>query len=477
MFFGRERELSLLTGLLEKRVASLVVIRGRRRIGKSTLVEEFAKRSKIPLFSFQGLAPTNKTTQQSEREIFVEQMAKHGIAGVASNDWTHIFHYLAQRVQQGRAIVLLDEISWMGSKDPDFLGKLKMTWDVHLKKNPKLIVILCGSASSWIEEEIIKSSAFLGRISLKMMLHELPLHHCNQFWGKYEKRISTFDKFKFLAITGGIPRYLEELHPNQSAEENIRRLCFQKEGFLFEEFTHIFSDIFGKKSDTYEKIVRALVNGSCELADLYKKLKIEKSGKLSEYLDHLILGGFVVRDRTRVLSTVKPSKLSHFRLSDNYLRFYCKWIEPVKDRIEANAYDHNSLTSVPGWDGIMGLQFENLVLHNRKAIHKLLNISPEQILWDNPYFQRAIKAHPGCQIDYLIHTLHHFLYICEIKFSRHPISKKIIKEMQEKMRRLKIPKHISKLPVLIHVCGVEEEVVESGFFAKIIDFGQLLEAP
>lgn len=477
MFFGRERELNLLMSLLEKRVASMVVIRGRRRIGKSTLVEEFAKCSNLPLFSFQGLAPTQKTTQQSEREVFVEQMAQQGIVGVAANDWTHIFHHLAQKVRQGRAVVLLDEISWMGSKDPDFLGKLKMAWDIHLKKNPKLILILCGSVSSWIEEEIIKSSAFLGRISLKFLLGELPLYQCNQFWGKYGKRISSFDKFKFLSITGGVPRYLEELHPNQSAEENIRRLCFQKEGFLFEEFTHIFSDIFGRRSETYEKIVHVLVSGSCELADLYEKLRIEKSGKLSEYLDHLILGGFVVRDRTRTISSAKPSKLSRFRLSDNYLRFYCKWIEPAKERIEADAYDTASFTRVPGWDTIMGLQFENLVLNNRKAIHKLLNISSLQVLWDNPYFQRATKTHPGCQIDYLIHTAHHFCYICEIKFSRHPISKDIIQEMEEKMDRLKVAKHISKVPVLIHVCGVDEEVAESGFFAKIIDFGQLLDTP
>src|SRR6185437_8488786 len=274
MFFGRERELNLLMNLLDKRVASLVVIRGRRRIGKSTLIEEFAKRANLPFFSFQGLPPTPKTTQQSEREVFVKQMEKQGIVGVASDDWTHIFYHLAGKVRQGKAIVLLDEISWMGSQDPDFLGKLKMTWDLHLKKNPKLIFVLCGSVSSWIEQEIIKSSAFLGRISLKLLLGELPLHHCNRFWGKYEKRISAFDKFKFLAVTGGIPRYLEELNPNQSAEENIHHLCFQKEGFLFEEFTNIFTDIFGRRSDTYEKIVRALVSGSCELSELYKKLKI-----------------------------------------------------------------------------------------------------------------------------------------------------------------------------------------------------------
>jgi hypothetical protein len=116
-------------------------------------------------------------------------------------------------------IVLFDEISWMGSKDPDFLGKLKNAWDLYFKKNPKLIFILCGSVSSWIDKNILSHTGFLGRISYRLTLEELPLKDCNQFWSSAGGQISAYEKLKVLSITGGVPRYLEEIKPRMSAEK------------------------------------------------------------------------------------------------------------------------------------------------------------------------------------------------------------------------------------------------------------------
>ncbi len=138
-------------------------------------------------------------------------------------------------------------------------------------------------------------------------------------------------------------------------------------------------------------------------------------------------------------------------------------------------FDKRSILTFPGWDTIMGLQFENLVLHNRKSIQKILQLFPETIVFDNPYFQHDTKTQPECQIDYMIQTTHHFLYICKIKFSEKLIGMEILSAMKEKMTRLKVPKHFSLYPILIHASAVQKEVIESGFFAKIIDFATLLE--
>ena len=138
-FVGRKHELSLLNDLLEKKVASLVVIRGRRRIGKSRLVQEFAQHKKYYVFS--GLPPTNNTTAQSQRDEIARQLAlQSDIPEVKVDDWSKLFLLLAKEVKKGRAIILFDEISWMGSKDPDFLGKLKNAWDLYFKSNPKRIL-------------------------------------------------------------------------------------------------------------------------------------------------------------------------------------------------------------------------------------------------------------------------------------------------------------------------------------------------
>jgi hypothetical protein len=148
---------------------------------------------------------------------------------------------------------------------------------------------------------------------------------------------------------------------------------------------------------------------------------------------------------------------------------------PNKDKISRNAFDKASLTLLPGWESIMGLQFENLILNNRAILHEILGIKPEEIVYDNPFFQRKTTLQQGCQIDYLIQTRYDTLYICEIKFSRHPVKIDVITEVKEKTNRLKMPRHISRRPVLIHVNGVSEDVLESQYFSNVIDFGQMLE--
>jgi hypothetical protein len=129
---------------------------------------------------------------------------------------------------------------------------------------------------------------------------------------------------------------------------------------------------------------------------------------------------------------------------------------------------------LPEWNTIMGLQCENLVLHNRKQLHSLLKIPPEDVICENPFFQKTTQRLSGCQIDYLIQTKFGTLYVCEIKFSKSPIGSSILQEMEAKIRALKPSRGFSVRPVLIHVNGVTEDVVDADYFAAIIDLGQLL---
>lgn len=119
--------------------------------------------------------------------------------------------------------MVFDEISWMGLCDPTFLSKLKDLWDVYLKQNDRLILIICGSASSWIDRHLMSNTGFVGRVSFTLTLRELSLAECRQFWPKH---ISIFEILKVLSVTGGVPKYLEEIDPKSSAEDNIRQLCF-----------------------------------------------------------------------------------------------------------------------------------------------------------------------------------------------------------------------------------------------------------
>lgn len=472
-FIGRKAQLKALESLWNKTTASLVVIRGRRRIGKSRLVEEFSRNKKV--LSFMGLAPTEFTTAQDQRDEFASQLSQQtGLPPIKTQDWSHLFLLLAEKVKSGRVIVFFDEISWMAHDDVNFLGKLKTIWDKNFRKNPKLILILCGSVSSWIEKNILSSTGYFGRVSLKITLDELSLPYCNQMLEAVGFKGSNYEKFLLLSITGGIPWYLEQIRRDLNAVENIRLLCFEKDGLLVDEFKYIFHDLFNKRGDIYQRIIEILSNRKAEYSEIADKLDYNSSGTLSGYLDELIVSGFLARDYTWLIKTGKRAKLSQYRLRDNYLRFYLKYINPKIDLINENMYREISLASLPGWDSIMGLQFENLILNNRMLIHKILGLTESEIVYANPFFQHQTVKQRGCQIDYMLQTRYQTMYVCEIKFSRDPLGMEIIKEVQDKIDSLTTPKNTTCLPVLIHIGGVSERVLEQKYFVKIIDLSDLL---
>ena len=426
------------------------------------------------MLSFEGLSPRRAITMQDQLNEFSRQLARQCGLKQRFTDWGDALFELSKHTQTGRVIVLLDEISWMALEDDDFPGKVKIAWDKYFKKNPKLIFFVCGSVSAWIKKNIVNSTGFHGRISLKLFLRELPLNICKKFWGAYESKVSNAEKIRIIAVTGGVQKYLEEMNPKITADENIRRMAFTDGGILFNDYSDIFTDTLQRKSEIYEKIVRLLSEGAVDSKDISKKINVAKGKYLSELLDELTSSGFISKNSSWNLKTGKTSAISEYRLSDNYIRFYLKYIEPNLDKIIAGNFSERALSSLPGWSSIMSLQIENLVLNNRSKIKSLLNIMPDEVICDNPYLQRGGKRKRGCQIDYLIQTKFDNIYVCEIRYSRSIIKKDIIDEVDDKIKRLSIPRHTSIRPVLIYLGDVHDEVLDTNYFAKIINIEELL---
>lgn len=477
-FIGRRQELSELEKL-SKSKANLVVLKGRRRIGKSRFVEEFGKDKTFIRFS--GVPSEIGTTDQMQKDIFTKQLSKElNIPYTKSDDWSNIFDLLAYHVKalkenKKRCVILFDEISWMGSKDPTFLGNLKNAWDIHFSKIDGLILVLCGSVSTWIEENIIKSTGFFGRISLYLRLEELSIAESNLFLDNQGFCGGIQERFKLLSVFGGVPWYLEHINGKLTADDNIRDLFFKKDALLFHEFNLIFHDLFGASGTIYKKIIEFLALKSSDLQTIGEQLNYSKSGNLSKYLENLIEASFVSRDFTWDIKDGSISRLSAFRLSDNYLRFYMKYVAHNKEQIQRGKYTNMDMASLPEWNAIMGLQFENLVLKNRDKIKKILGIKPQDVIVDNPFFQRKSTVKKGCQIDYMIQTRFKTIFICEIKFLSKEIQSSIIEEMKDKLSRLSLPRGFAFCPILIHVNGVSDALSDRKYFTEIIDFGQLIE--
>ncbi len=472
-FIGRSKELESLRSLSYMNRPILVTITGRRRIGKSRLAAEFGK--KQIFLSFTGLAPTEGSSAQDQRDAFAKQFYSHfKIPPLTFLDWSDAFDNITEQLTELPTVILLDEISWMAHKDPLFISKLKNWWDMSLQKYPRLTLILCGSVSTWIEENIIKSTALFGRISQKIDLKELSLPESCIFLKKLGFKGSNYEILKILSVTGGIPWYIEQINPQFSADSNIARLFLDHSGIFHNEYNYIFHDLFEKKSGIYTNILDKLSAGMKTLQQLKIETEYGNSGTMSNYMKNLVISGFVDEHVSWSFKSEKPLRQVIYRLRDNYLRFYLKYIVTRK----ASGYTYNSeiaLDNMPGWSGVMGLQVENLLLNNNELLMKAIGAKAGEIVASSPYYQKATKTHKGCQIDYLIQTRSRNLYLCEIKFSRREIGSEVIESIEAKSKALNVPRGLGLCPVLIQFGGVTHSLAESGYFYRIIDINDLLE--
>ena len=468
MFIGREKELELLDALWGRDSGVLVTCRGRRRIGKSTLIEEFAARSAARFLSIEGLAPHKRMTDAVQRRRFCEKVAEYAGRPVEdAANWSLAFAQLDGLLAgDRRTVVLLDEISWMGGWNPDFPGYLKEAWDKRLRKHANLVLVLCGSVSAWIAENILDSTGFVGRNSLDIELRELPLRDAVRIWGPGAERMSTREKLDLLSVVGGVPKYLEEVRPALSVDENVRRMCFLPDGILFRDFDETFNQVFGRKAKLRGRILRELVARPRTVSEVAGADGTPTSGAYSKTLEDLCHAGYVARDEGLNPLTGKSVRKARFRVCDNYVRFYLHYVEPRRKAIERGLFAFSSLEQLQGLQTFFGLQFENLVLNHVGDLFPLLGLDRSLVLSAFPYVQAATKRLRGCQIDLLVQT-QRTLVVVEIK-RRHEIGREIIGEVSEKVSRLAHDKSLSVRTALVYDGRLSPGVEADRFFDFVI---------
>lgn len=475
-FIGRAQERAEFRTLLERKSASLVTCQGRRRIGKSRFVAECAREADRFL-SFSGLAPREGLGSRDQLGAFAEQLASQtSLPRVQLDGWPAAFQLLeSQLPKSGSVVVLLDEISWLSIGDRDFAGHLKTAWDERFSKHRGLILVLCGSVSSWIEENILNSTGFVGRCSWQFHLKPLPLHECAAFWGKRSSRVSAAEKWRMLAVTGGVPGYLEQLLPSKTADENVERLCFNLGGMLFHECRRIFHDIFSRRAGTYEAIAATLADGPKTLGAISDALGRERGGTLADALRDLELAGFLRRDAFFDPLTGKTRPKEHrYRISDPFLRFHLRYVAPNEERIKKGLYQHASFERLEAWDTIMGLQFETLVLDSQEVLFERLGLGRRAVLNAGPYAQGKTRRREACQIDLLVRA-RASLYLVEFK-CRRSVGVEVIDEVKTKVGKLGLPRGQSLRTVLVHAGKLDRAVEESDYFDAIINADEWLES-
>ncbi len=473
-FFGRDAILEDLAALWRKRVPSFVTCRGRRRIGKTTLIERFAQISGARLVKIEGLKPKAGLSNDDELAHFAKQLhLQTGAEETKPPHWLAAFVRLDRELPGSRkTVVLLDEVSWMAHYDPTFTGTLKIAWDNYFRKHPKLVFVVCGSVSSWIADNIIGEGSFYGRRSLDIVVPELPLDQCVRFWGKAAERADPAEILDVLSVTGGVPRYLEEVDPSLSADENIRRLCFRPKGVLRDDFDEMFADVITKAPTFTNQVLRTLIAAPRTAAEIAEAMNIVKNGHVSSALSQLEEAGMIIADIGKNPLTGGDARERRYRLSDNYVRFYLKYIEPEKTVIDHGSYSFGALETLDGWSAVKGLAFENLVVNNASLLLRKLGLGASLLTSMAPYRKVGKRKGDGVQIDLLVQT-RRSVCVVEVKRQRE-IGREVIDEVADKVEKLPKRRGISVKTALVYEGHLAPIVEADGYFDAIVPFRTLL---
>lgn len=367
----------------------------------------------------------------------------------------------------------MDEASWMGHYDSTFPEVLKTAWDDLFSKHDKLVVVICGSVSTWIKKNVVDNGAFAGRRSYDFVVPELPLAECVKFWGNRVGRDRAEDILDVLSVTGGVPRYLEEVDPSLSADENIRRMAYLPNSVLASDFEEMFRDVITGEPGVRAEILRTLAGVPKNVSEIAEGIGRKKSGHLTEALEELEEAGFIAADEGLNPETGRTRQQLCYRLSDSYARFYLRYIEPVRRMIEKGAYAFSSLEQLEGWNAVKGLAFENLVVNNFRELLPRLGLERSLVVSAAP-FRKGVRGggERGAQVDLLLQT-RRSVYFVEVK-RQDEIGHEVVDEMVEKISRIRRPREMATKTALVYAGRLAKTVEADGYFDALVDIRDLL---
>lgn len=462
MFVGREYETSLLQQAISSERAELVILYGRRRVGKSSLLTRLVSRPGDLYFeAIQG------TTLKKQLRHFMQQLADQTRTPLAvARDWREAFEVLSFHIVQGEHYVVFDELPWMASGKTALIALLKYFWDSRWKSNPGITLVVCGSVASFMLNHVVHSAALHNRKTLEI---ELPPLSAAEALPMFRDLRSRHEVARFLMVFGGIPKYLEQLDPTMSLGDNLDRLCFRKHGFFLDEFETIFKEQF-KSTRSYESLVRVLAERSGSKAELARRTGIAAGGGLTGYVENLQRARFV-RAFSPASVLGRGSRTQRIVLWDEWLRFYFTWMEPHQSVIELNTRPGlGDRLTAQGIDSYFGLAFERLCIQNLPRVLENLDIDLHQVMGFGPFFRqpgRGPNLSAGAQIDLLVRRRGDVLILFECKLSSRPVGYAVIDEVKRKIKFLRAPSGFTVERVLLAPGGVTAGVNSSGFFHRI----------
>lgn len=401
---GRAPELEILKESLNNNKSELITVYGRRRVGKTFLIREFYKKNIV--FEVTGLFGGNMKDQLSNfsKEVFKRTKSNVPVASSWLDMFTILENYLDTKKGKTKKVLFIDELPWIATARSKFLMAFENFWNNYCTKRDDLVVVVCGSAASYMVQKIIKNKSGLhNRISRKIRLLPFNLHETDLFLKSRGIKYTEYDTLQVYMAIGGVPHYLEKLQKGLSVSQNIDRLCFNKDGVLNDEFNQLYASLYDD-SEKHMIIIKALAGSNKGLTrkELIKNSGIPSSGDFSLKLEELIESGFV----SEYAYYQNKKQLTLYRLSDEYSKFYLKFIEKNKNGGEGTWQKLSTSQSYKTWSGFT---FETVCLKHINQIKKALRI-------DAIYSTNHSWFNENAQVDLLIDRADNIINLCEMKF-------------------------------------------------------------
>ena len=326
-FVNRKSELAHLEDEYRDNRAKLIIIYGRRRVGKTRLIEEFVRMKPTKVYY---LAAQESDTQQIEefRDVLNVMLQDDFLARTRFNDWKHLFSYLEKVWPREKRIILaIDEATYIIKSNSSFTSYLQKFWDTFLSKT-KTFLILSGSLVNLMVRDVLShQSPLYGRRTSQIKVEPLAFQESRKFMKHHRFQ----DQVTLYAITGGVPKYLSLISSGEKPADFIIKKCFSSEGFFYQEGLFLLSQEF-KEPSTYLNILKAIAFGQAKINDIANFCGIEGK-KVSSYIDILLELGFI----TKIVPATEKKRTFRgaiYALNDNFLNFWYQFILPGRSRIE-----------------------------------------------------------------------------------------------------------------------------------------------
>ena len=452
MIIGRKEETAKLRRAYDSDHSEFVAVYGRRRIGKTYLIRETFE-GKFT-FQYSGIF---KASNKEQLDVFYKSLLEQGLDPTEKppKDWFDAFfllEHLIKKSEEQRKIIFLDELPWMDARNSRFIPAFEHFWNGWASARKDILLIICGSATSWIINKIFRNKGGLyNRVTFKIKLQQFSLHECEDLVHYLKLPLNRNTIVEGYMVMGGVPYYWTKLEAKMSMGKNINNLFLNEDGELHNEFDYIYSSMFNSP-DKYISVVEALSGKKSGLTrdEIITKGKLESNGQLSRVLEDLIECGFV----RKYCHTDKHLKDALYQLIDCYTLFYYQFVKKAHGIDEE--YWVRSMNT-PTYNTWCGLAFERVCLLHTRQIKYAIGISGISASLFSWHVKKN-NEHPGAQIDLIIDRADNVINICEIKYAPtgYRLTDSELKKIHNRLSifNLYIPRNKVAQPILITSNGV-----------------------